>query len=339
MIDKETLDKYDKSGMYKVYDDWPSIAKNAFESNLKSINFDGIDHIVFCGMGGSGAIGDLFLSLLSKTPIYVTVVKGYLLPKTVSHNTLVVAISVSGNTIETITCVKSALEIDCKIICFSSGGYLEEFCKTNAIQHRNVLFHKNPRTSFPSYVYSILKVLISILPITEQRIWDSVSQLEKIAKKISTTNLSDTNPSLSLANWMDKIHLIYYPWGLRAPAIRFKNSIQENMKAHAMTEDVIEASHNGIVSWETPSAVKPILIQGSEDYIKTTERWSVLKKYFQDNDIDFWSVSSVGDDILSKIICLIYLLDFATIYKAVINKIDPFPVPSIDYMKNNLSHD
>jgi len=76
-----TLDKYDTLGMYKVYDNWPRIAKESYELDLKPVDFKDIDHIVFAGMGGSGAIGDLFSAILSKTAIHVNVVKGYLLPK------------------------------------------------------------------------------------------------------------------------------------------------------------------------------------------------------------------------------------------------------------------
>ena len=81
--------------------------------------------------------------------------------------------------------------------------------------------------------------------------------------------------------------MIYYPWGLEAAAIRFKASLQENAKTHAIIEDVIEACHNGIVSWERKSEVKPILIEGQDDYIKTKERWSILKEYFEKNNIDY----------------------------------------------------
>ena len=55
--------------MYAVYDKWPKIARESFQSNQSSINFDNIEHIVFAGMGGSGAIGDMFASILSKTKI------------------------------------------------------------------------------------------------------------------------------------------------------------------------------------------------------------------------------------------------------------------------------
>ena len=47
---------------------------------------------------------------------------------------------------------------------------------------------------------------------------------------------------------LKEIPLIYYPWGFEAAAIRFKCSLQENAKIHAIVEDVVEASHNGIIS-------------------------------------------------------------------------------------------
>jgi glucose/mannose-6-phosphate isomerase len=161
--------------------------------------------------------------------------------------------------------------------------------------------------------------------------------MENLATKISSSNLNKDNPSLNLAEWITGIPMIYYPWGLQASAIRFKNSLQENAKLHAMAEDILEACHNGIVSWERPSNVQPMLIQGEDDYIKTKERWKIIKEYFNENKIDYKEIVSVkGGGILSKIINLIYLLDYATIYLAVLSKIDPYPVESIDYIKRHL---
>ena len=47
-------------------------------------------------------------------------------------------------------------------------------------------------------------------------------------------------------------------------------------------------------------------------------------------------INSVEGNILSKIINLTYLLDYSTIYTAVLSKIDPSPVKSIDYIKSKL---
>ena len=328
--------KYDSSGMYNVYDKWPELAQSAYESNLEPVDFTDIDHVVFSGMGGSGTIGDLFQSVLSKKNIHVTVVKGYLLPKTVDEKTLIVATSVSGNTAETLTIAQSASKQNCKLVGFSSGGKLESFCNQNNIPFRKIPYYLNPRTSFPSFAFSMIKTLNSILSIGESDVKESLQKMNELQSKINSNMINDTNPSYSLAKRMKGIPLIYYPWGLHAAAIRFKNSVQENMKSHAMIEDVIEASHNGIVSWEHKSNVIPIIIRGKDDYIKTKERWNVIKEYFNSRQIEFLEIDSVDGNILSKIVNLIYRLDFATIYGAVQQEIDPNPVKSIDFIKERI---
>jgi len=337
LLNLDTLKKYDSGGMHKVYDNWAKTARKAYESEIVAVNFDGIDHIVFSGMGGSGAIGDLISAILSKTDIHVSVVKGYLLPKTVDSNTLVVATSISGNTIETITSLESAQKLNCKKIAFSSGGKIEAFCSKNEIEFRNISIMHSPRASFCIYVYSILKVLNSIIPIRKQDIVESLDKLEDLSKKISSSNLTESNPSLNLAAWITGIPMIYYPAGLQAAAIRFKNSLQENAKSHAMIEDVIEACHNGIVSWEKPSKIKPILLEGQDDYIKTKERWTILKEYFKQSNIDFSEVFTEKGNILTKLINLIYFLDCASIYNSILKELDPSPIESIDFMKKKLS--
>jgi len=323
--------------MYGVYDKWPQIGRESYESNLDSVEFKDIDNIVFSGVGGSGAIGDLISAILSKTDIHVSVVKGYLLPKTVDSNTLVVATSISGNTVEAITTLESAQKLNCKKIAFSGGGKIESFCSQNGIEFRKIPLLHSPRASFCTYIYSILKVLNSIIPIKKQEIIESLDKLEDISKKISSSNLTESNPSLSLAEWINGvIPLIYYPSGLQAAAIRFKNSLQENAKSHAIIEDVIEACHNGVVSWEKLSNIKPILLQGQDDYIKTKERWKILKEFFKTKNIDYREVLSIEGNILSKLITLIYLLDYASIYLAVLSKTDPTPIGPIDFIKNQL---
>ena len=102
-MDKKRLEGIDTQKMYKIYDDWPNIAKLFYEKELKKVDFSSIDHVIFAGMGGSGALGDIFSAILSKTNIHVCVVKGYHLPKTVDSNTLVVVISISGNTDEALS--------------------------------------------------------------------------------------------------------------------------------------------------------------------------------------------------------------------------------------------
>ncbi len=336
LLKPSTLEKYDPSGMHKIYDDWPRLAKEAYYSEYEPAIFENVDHIIFSGMGGSGAMGDFLSSILSKTNVHVCTVKGYTLPKTVDSKTLVITSSVSGNTEETLTVLRTAHKLGTKLIGFSSGGKMEQFCKKNKIEFRKIPLVHSPRASFPVFLYSMLRVLNSEILIKKQDILDSIQHLTKLQKTISSSNLTRTNVSLQLANWITGIPIIYYPFGLQAAAVRFKNSLQENAKLHVMIENVIESSHNGIVAWEKPSIVQPVLIEGADDYFKTKQRWKILKAYFSKHDIDYWEIRSIKSSIISKLITLIYLLDYSALYKAILSKTDPSPVESIDFMKSKL---
>jgi len=333
---KSDLDKYDTEGMYKIYDDWPNIAKKTYELDFNEISFENVNHIVFAGMGGSGSICDLFSSLLSKSSFHVDVIKGYHLPSSIRKDSLVIPVSISGNSIETLNILESAHKSQCKVLAFSSGGLMEKYCEKNSLKHQRIEKIHSPRTSYCSFIYGILKTINPIISINENEIKKSIQDLESLSKDIGSHNLSDSNPALNLANWISGIPLIYYPWGLQAAAVRFKNSLQENAKLHAIVEDVIESCHNGIVAWEKPSNIQPILLEGVDDYIRTKERWTILKNYMKENNIDFQEIVSIEGSILSKLICLVYLLDYCSIYSAVNRHVNPSPVKSIDYIKNNL---
>ena len=336
MITEENIQQCDSQGIHITYDRWAELAQNAYDSELAEVDFKNIDHIVFAGMGGSGTIGDIFSSILSKKNIHTTVVKGYLLPETVDSNTLVITNSVSGNTAETISILESANKKKCKTVAFSSGGIMESYCLKNNIEFRKILQTHSPRASLPNYIYSILKTLNSIFPVNQNEITESVNKLQTISKLISSSNLSQSNISLELANWIDGVPIVYYPWGLEAAAIRFKNSLQENSKSHAFVENVIESGHNGIVSWERSSDMVPIMIEGEDDHIKTKERWNIIRQYFDQNNIEYKEVRSVTGGILSKIMCLIYVLDYSSIYYAIRLGVNPTPIKSIDFIKENL---
>ena len=336
MLDLEKLKKIDTSKMYQVYDKWPEIAEESFDFDFNQIEYKNFDNIVFAGMGGSGSIGDVFTSILSKTDVHSTTVKGYLLPNTITKDSLVIVTSVSGNTVEVHNILEKSFEKKFRVICFSSGGKIENYCQKNNISHNYIEKIHSPRASFTKFLFSMLKILQPIIPIKNEDISESINELKKISKKINSSNITNDNPSLSLADWITDIPIIYYPWGLQSAAIRFKNSLQENAKIHAIAEDVIEASHNGIVSWEKPSKVKPILIQGKDDYIKTKERWEVFKEYFLKNNIDYREVFTSGGNILSKLMSLVYMLDYCSIYRSVLSETDPSPVASIDFIKKRI---
>jgi len=337
MIDLSTLKKIDSERMFEVYDKWPEIALESYQNCGTPINYPKTTHIVFAGMGGSGAISDIFSAILSKTETHVTIVKGYNLPKTVNSKSIIVLTSVSGNTSETVSILKKSIKIGAKIIAFSDGGEIKEICKRNKIFHMNIKKVHSPRASFTAFLYSMLGILKPILPIKESDVMESIEKLDKLRNEICSKNISKTNPAIDIAEWIENTPVIYYPWGLQSAAIRFKNSLQENCKLHVIAEDVIEACHNGIVAWEKSKDFSPILIRGTNDYEKTVRLWEILKNYFKKEEIEFKEICSVEGNILTKLICLIYLLDFSSIYFSVKIRIDPSPVKSIEFIKKEIN--
>jgi len=338
-MDLEELEKIDSKKMFKVYDIWPDISRESYEQEFSKPEFNDIDHIVFAGMGGSGTIGDVFSSILSKNDIHTSVVKGYLLPKTVDENTLVVVTSVSGNTQEPLMVLKNSKNSKAKFIAFSSGGMMKKYALKNEINYQEIKMEHSPRASFPKYVFSMLRTLESVIPVKKSDVLDTISKMEIVRKNIFSNNLNENNTALNLAKWITGTPVLYYPWGLESAAIRFKNSLQENSKLHVMAEDIIEVCHNGVVSWEKDSVMQPILIQGHNDYSKTKERSKILKEFFNSKQIEYKEISSVKGSIISKIMNLIYLFDYVSVYHSVISGIDPSPVSAIDFIKERLSKD
>ena len=206
----------------------------------------------------------------------------------------------------------------------------------NKIPYYEIPEIHSPRASFPCYLYSILNVLEDVIPLKKQDVKESISLLMKTRKEISSTNLTDSNRALSLAKWISDFPIIYYPWGLHSAAIRFNNSLQENAKMHVFAEDIIESSHNGIVAWEKRSKIKPILLTGKNDYTRTKERWRVIKKFFKMKKIQYKEIHSPNGSILTKLVNLIYLLDYSSIYLAVLSKTDPTPVNPIEFIKSRI---
>ena len=60
----DSLNQTDSKKMFQIYDKWPEIARDTYGSSLETVEFKDINHIVFSGMGGSGAIADIFYSIL-----------------------------------------------------------------------------------------------------------------------------------------------------------------------------------------------------------------------------------------------------------------------------------
>ena len=334
IFSRKSLLKLDPQKIIETYDKWPEIGQQSYEDSADILDIKNFSNITFAGMGGSNSINTVISSILSKNKIPSFNLNGFDFPNHLDSDSIFIATSVSGNTLETLTALDSARKADCQIIAFSEGGKIEEYCKKHGLEHRKVSKFHSPRASFTSFLYSMLRILQPILSISEKEILESLNQLSVTKQKIYSKNITDTNPSMDLASWFPKTPVIYYSKLLEASAVRFRNSFNENAKSHAITNELTEACHNEIVCWELPTTSKPMLVRTNNDHKRTAETWNILKEFFEEKEIEYKEIFSNNGNILSQLVGLIYLFDYSTIYYAIKCGINPSPIISTEYFKN-----
>ncbi len=227
------------------YLDWRSLAERTLSTQVE--NPGGRERyggIALTGMGGSGIIGDIIHVLafeLSDVP--TVVIKDFSLPKYVKDDWLVLAISYSGNTKETLSTVHEALSRGCDVAGVSSGGKLAEIAREKGLTYLQVESGRVPRASMPALLIGALKVL------RVKGMDFPLPSPEGIAK------LGDVDEAESLAEYLvegltGRIPVFlsdvrHYPLAIRA-----KNEFNENAKIPAKVEVLPEWGHNDIVGWE-----------------------------------------------------------------------------------------
>jgi len=316
--------------MIDVYRSWPEHAEESYNSSDKvDIKFN---DILVSGMGGSGIIANILYGL---TDHEIFVAKGYFLPKKIAKDTLVICNSASGNTIETLTLLKTAHKAGCKIIAFSSGGKIEQYCKNNKIAFNKYKMLNSPRTSLVFSLYTILGSLSKSLGLPEKQVTESISNLKKTRDVIFSTD-KENNPSVNLAQFMSKTPICYYSPLLLPAALRFKNDIQENCKKHAMIEEIAEACHNSINAWERPSNISPILFRKDDDHTLIKKQFNVVIEYLESKKVPYLEVFAPKGNLLNALINPMYHMGYATILRAISDGVDPTDIPAIRFIKARL---
>ncbi|MCX8185058.1 MAG: bifunctional phosphoglucose/phosphomannose isomerase [Sulfolobales archaeon] len=245
--------------MRKILEDylnWSSQLKRALTAevlNPASLDVGSLSGIAFVGMGGSGIIGDIVAKYLERevaTP--VVVVKSFALPKYVDSKWLVVAVSYSGNTLETLTVFSEAARRRVKLAAVSSGGRLMELAEKLGVSRIYVESGYLPRVALPSM---LAKTVVLLNKLTNLKI--DIERGVEILKDVE-----GPEAARELANFLSGGLPVFvvtenmYPLGIRA-----KNEMNENAKIACKVEVLPEWGHNDVVGWEsTPRDLVKIVV-------------------------------------------------------------------------------
>lgn len=309
--------------MTNAYYMWKELAQIGLDigqqTPLKEISepyLDNLERIVVLGLGGSGIIGDYLrtLSLHYDFPVEIIVTKSFTIKEKINEKTLVIAISYSGETLETLKAIHNLRERPLSFIGVTSGNALEEILLKEKATIIKIPGGYPSRVAFPLMFYSLLTYLstkgltgrlktneiISSIKVLEDPVEVSGRALE-IARSINKDKVFLTS------------HYEYLPI-----AIRLKNDLSENAKIFATVEELPEWFHNtlegiSINDWDI------LLVEGKlTDYYKcyTEAIERVLEK-------KLLRLVLRGNTLLDELIYGTWLSGFLSLEIAIKRNVDP----------------
>ncbi len=281
----------------------------------------GIENIVIAGMGGSGIAGKIFSELYSRKPVCLA--DDYYLPDFVSKSTLVVAISYSGNTEETLSMVRDAVKLNAHTVTISSGGELAD----HGDQHIRI-----PRSDIQprsATGWMLLPLLYGFNATNYNEVKEAYGLVEALDK--------DNTECRSHAKAIEKgehIPVIYGASPFKSIAYRWKTQFNENAKTLAYSNSFPELNHN-----DTMALAKTyrkgsfyFLVFGSQSK-KIAKRIDVTAKI---TDSKFNIISPKGHSAVSKLFYLLHYGDYVTYHLGLLRDVDPTDISLIEKLKKSM---
>lgn len=302
-----------------------------------------VDNIVYAGMGGSA-----LAALVSQSwPGYkkpFEVVRGYDIPAYVSERTYFIAASYSGNTEETISAIEQAAAKGAKIAVIAGGGKLADIA-----QEKNYPLALLPKAEQPRYaVLYNLKALLTLLEqanlLASEGINEQLSQAADFLKRsvepwVPTVPTADNRAKQIALDTIGKSAVIYAGPKLAPAAYKWKISFNENAKHVAWWNQYPEFNHNEFMGWTEQPVDKPytvIDLRSNLEHPRVQKRFEVSERMLSGRRPAPIVINAEGETLLEQLLWIITLGDFATIYTAIANGINPVPVDLIEKFKKSL---
>lgn len=343
----EQVKKIDRQDMLSVVHQMPEMLVQAqqFSAGVSLPKPARVSQAVILGMGGSAIAGDILADLyLKKVKFPILTNRGYTLPEFVGPDTLVFALSYSGNTEETLTTVKESARRKSQIICITSGGKLKEL----AIEKKYPLFlipsGYQPRAALPYLLVPLLASFekMGLAESVAGEIKEAVALLQKLREEYRVERPARNNPAKQLARKLQKkIPLIFGTAGTTgAAAMRLKTQFNENGKATALLNLFSELNHNEIVNLSILKREEHnfflLILRDEGDNERIKKRIEITKSLLVKQLGGAVELTSQGKAPLARILSLILLGDFLSVYLAILAGVDPTPVDVIERLKKEL---
>ena len=302
--------------------------------------------VAVLGMGGSAVAGDLVRSIFAdRLTVPLTSVRDYDLPASVGKSTLVVAISHSGSTEETISSLSTVLERRCPVVVITTGGPIGDVA--SRVQLPRLIYpaaEVPPRASL-GYTMSLLVGALQragMLDIAESEIEAGIVASGTVVRACSPDVPTESNMAKQLA-WsaLDRLPVIVGSGPMAAVARRWKTQINENSKSAAAAEEVPEQMHNTVVGYDQPDVLRDhqyvIFLSTSTDHPRNAFRAELSTELLNAVGIGHQTVKIEGDGWLAPACAAITLGDYVSAYLGLLYGADPSATPVLTTVKERMA--
>ncbi|MBM1154327.1 hypothetical protein DRN94_000425 [archaeon] len=298
---------------------------------------EGVERVVFCGMGGSSAAALVLCDLLEDavTPLFIH--QGYGIPGVArSKNALCVIVSYSGNTEETLTALRACLMYGVRVICMSSGGILGEVARKQSLPWIRLPEGIAPREALPYMLGGLLGLLEQLQMCGESLTLELQRGFEKGVQSCRMEVRTEDNPAKQLAErlrYSRHIHVLGVR-RMRGVAARVAAQLNENAKLFATHFFLPEFNHNEIVGLIEGGAENTCLLllppppKNLEPYDELVDLLRL--KGVNMISLDIEPTTTTEAEHVAYCLCT---GDYASMYLAVLRGRDPYPVVSISELK------
>jgi glucose/mannose-6-phosphate isomerase len=318
--------------------------------------------IVVVGMGGSGVAGEVLAAAVGPScPVPVVGHRGYGLPGWVGAHDLVLAVSCSGVTAETLSATEEAARRGVPLAGVGAArSPLEELVARGRGPYVHVPGGRQPRASLWSLVVPLLMVADHLDLLGEPLgVEAAAERLEAVAELCHPARDLLVNPAKELALALSGT--LPSVWGTSpltgAVAYRFACQLNENAKSPATWGVLPEAAHNQVVAYDGAFGPGPVDIFADPDldgppatglhqvllrdpdreHPDTARRADVCAELAADRGVGVSQLNAEGLTRIERLASLIGLTDYASVYLALATGSDPTPVDAITTLKARLS--
>lgn len=322
--------------------------------------------VVVLGMGGSGIAGDVLAAVAGPhCPVPVLSQRAHGLPTWLGAADLVVAVSYSGTTEETLSGLEEAVRRGCRLLVVGAAGSpVQELAARGRGLFVPVPQGRQPRAS----VFALSTPLViagdalGLLSCSLEEVEATAVLLEQLAGRNRPDAETVLNPAKTLA--LSLAGNLPVVWGTSplsgVAAYRFACQLNENSKYPAVWGVLPEAGHNQIVALDGPFAgsarseddlfrdrfddeavertrMHLVLLRDSEEHPQVAKRAVVARDLARSRGVDISELQAEGSSSFQRIASLITLGDWASTYLALAEGIDPTPVEAITELKTQVS--